>query len=61
MLYALLHSGNGGAKRKGARGDDIGLDGYYGSEGVRERVWTHTVEVIEGALMARLPEKAGSA
>lgn len=58
MLYALLDSDGGGAKRKGARGDDIGLDGYYGGEDVRERVWTHTMEVIEGALTARLSEKA---
>ena len=61
MLFALLDFNSGGAQRKGARGDDIGLDGYYGGAEVRERVWVHTMEVIEGALAARLPKKAVSA
>ena len=49
MLYALLNGG-AGAQRKGERGDDLGSEGYYGGDEVRERVWTHTMEVIEGIL-----------
>ena len=49
MLYALLN-GEAGALRKGEHGDDIGAEGYYGGQEVRERVWTHTMEVIEGIL-----------
>ncbi|KZT70869.1 NAD(P)-binding protein [Daedalea quercina L-15889] len=55
MLYALLDSGSaGGTKRKGARGDDIGMEGYYGGEEVRERVWAHTMETVESALAVKL-------
>jgi len=50
MLYALL-DGGGGAKRKGPRGDDIGMACYYGGVEVRERVWAHTMEVIGRALV----------
>ena len=49
MVYASLNSEGGGAKRKGARGNDIGTDGYHGGE--EERAWGHT---MEGALTARL-------
>ena len=49
MLYALLNGGEG-AQRKGERGDDLGDKGYYGGKEVRERVWEHTMEVIDGTL-----------
>ena len=49
MLYALLNAG-AGAQRKGERGDDLGPEGYYGGDEVRERVWAHTTEVIESIL-----------
>ncbi|KAH9933470.1 uncharacterized protein B0H18DRAFT_983871 [Fomitopsis serialis] len=50
MLYAVL-DGGGGVRRKGPRGDDIGMVGYYGGVEVRERVWAHTMEVISRALV----------
>ena len=51
MLYALLNGGEG-AQRKGEHGDDLGDKGYYGGDVVRERVWAHAIEVVDGALSA---------
>ncbi|TFY67955.1 hypothetical protein EVJ58_g1302 [Rhodofomes roseus] len=50
MLHALLMSRGGGAMRMGEHADDVGLQGYFGGDEVRERVWAHTMEVIERAL-----------
>ncbi|KAJ6609595.1 hypothetical protein B0H10DRAFT_1813464 [Mycena sp. CBHHK59/15] len=44
QLYALLKSGPG-AVRTNAKGDDIGMKGYHGSEEARKKLWDHTVKV----------------
>ena len=48
MLYALLNGGEG-AQRKSPHGDDLPPESYYGGDDVREKVWSHTMEVIEKA------------
>ena len=48
MLYALLNGGEG-ARRKSGHGDDLPPESYYGGDEVREKVWAHTMEVIEKA------------
>ena len=48
MLYALLNGGQG-AQRKSEHGDDLPPESYYGGDEVREKVWAHTMEVIEKA------------
>ncbi|PPQ73765.1 hypothetical protein CVT26_011883 [Gymnopilus dilepis] len=42
--------GRAGAWRTRKRGEDLGKEGYFGSEEARRRLWEHTVEVMRGAL-----------
>ncbi|KZT69119.1 NAD(P)-binding protein [Daedalea quercina L-15889] len=58
MLYALLNGGEG-AQRKGEHGDDLGPESYHGGDEVRDRVWTHTMEVFDRALVAAGSAKSG--
>ncbi|KAJ7064797.1 NAD(P)-binding protein [Mycena amicta] len=47
QLYAIRHVGPG-ASRTGPEGDDLGMDTVQGTEEDAERLWAHTVEIIEG-------------
>lgn len=58
--YALLHGGER-AQREDQRGDDGSLETYHGGEDVCEKVWVHTMEVIDTALRAGCAENVGDA
>lgn len=45
----LLNSGQG-AQRKSQHGDDLPPESYYGGDDVRERGWTHIIDLVEHAV-----------
>lgn len=51
MLYALLNGGEG-LQRKDQHGDVCSPKTYHGGDEVRDRVWAHTMEVIDSAVGA---------
>ncbi|KAI0727692.1 hypothetical protein C8Q72DRAFT_781281, partial [Fomitopsis betulina] len=49
MLYASAEQW-AGAQRKSQHGDDLPPESYYGGDDVRERVWTHIIDLVEHAV-----------
>lgn len=49
MLWALLHS-EAGSSRTNQKGDDIGKKGYYVTAEMKDRLWKHTLETVDGAV-----------
>ena len=50
MLWAMLES-QIGSSRRNDKGDDIGDSRYYGSEDIEEKLWKHTEEEMQRALV----------
>jgi hypothetical protein len=47
MLFALFDVEKRGFIRRGAKGDDIGMEKYFGTEEGRKKLWEHTVQEVD--------------